>query len=104
MEIAGNIVMAAGAVFMLFGVIGLFRFKDFFLRLLVVVKIDTVGALTLMIGIIIKHGFTFFSFKVFLLIVLFLILNPLTSHIVARSAYESGAEDNDECDDILGGS
>jgi len=89
MQIAGNIVMIIGLIFMFFGVVGLFRFKEFNLRILVFAKIDTVGAITFMIGIIINHGFSFFSLKVLLIMILFLILNPLTAHIIARSAHLS---------------
>jgi len=89
LEIAGNIIMVVGVVFMFFGVIGLFKFKDFYLKILVLAKIDTVGALTFMFGVIIKHGFSFFSLKVLLIMILFLILNPLTAHIIARAAYLS---------------
>ena len=81
--------MIIGLVFMFFGVVGLFRFRDFYLRILVLAKIDTVGAITFMIGVIIRHGLSFFSLKVLLIMVLFLILNPLTAHIIARAAYLS---------------
>ena len=104
MEIAGNIVMIIGIIFMLFGVIGMFRFKDFYLRILVLAKIDTVGAITFMIGIILKHGISFFSLKVLLIMILFLILNPLTAHIIARAAYLSIEGITDEHDDCRGGS
>lgn len=104
MEIAGNIVMGIGLVFMLFGVIGLYKFQNFYLRILVLAKIDTIGALTFMIGVILKHGFSFFSFKVLLIMVLFLILNPLTAHIIARAAYQNLVQSIDECDDTHGGS
>jgi multicomponent Na+:H+ antiporter subunit G len=80
---------------MFFGVLGLF---------LVIVKIDTVGALTFMAGIVAKHGISFFSLKVSLIMILFLILNPLTAHVIARAAYHSSKENHDECDDTYGGS
>ncbi|MDR2570031.1 MAG: monovalent cation/H(+) antiporter subunit G [Oscillospiraceae bacterium] len=103
MEIAANIIMLIGIVFMLFGVIGLFKFDNLYLKLLVLVKIDTVGALTFMIGIIVKHGLSFFSLKVLLIIILFLILNPLIAHIIARAAYTCIEGNKGESDDILGG-
>jgi len=90
MEIVGNVIISAGIVFMLFGVIGIFKFKNFYLRMLVTTKIDTVGALTLLIGMALKHGFSFFSLKILLLLCLMVILNPVASHFVARSAYLSG--------------
>ncbi|MCL2366021.1 MAG: monovalent cation/H(+) antiporter subunit G [Oscillospiraceae bacterium] len=103
MELLGNIVIVIGLVFMAFGALGLYKFKDFYLRLLVLAKIDTVGAITFMVGIIIRHGFSFFSLKVLLIIVLFLILNPLTAHIIARAAYLSIEGIDEESDDGTGG-
>ena len=103
MEVAGSIITAAGIVFMFFGVVGLFRFKDFFPRILVSAKIDTVGAITLIIGLIVKHGVSFFSSKLLLIVAILLILNPLAAHIIARCAYLSDSAFEDEYDDGLGG-
>jgi len=85
----GDIISIIGAVFMLFGVIGIYKFKNFYPRMLVTSKVDTVGALTFMIGIAIRHGFSFFSLKILLIITIMLILNPLLAYIVTRSAYLS---------------
>lgn len=90
--IIGNIIIACGVVFMLFGVIGIFRFESFYTRLLATSKTDTVGALTLIIGLAISHGISFFTGKIILLAIIMLIFNPLISHILARSAYLSGHE------------
>ena len=103
MELIGNIVIFIGLAFMAIGVVGLYKFKDFYLRLLVLAKIDTVGAITFMIGIIIRHGFSFFSLKVLLIMVLFLVLNPLTAHIIARASYLSIEGITEDQDDGLGG-
>ena len=84
-------VMGIGLVFMSFGVIGILQpRRDFYYRILVSCKIDTVGILTFSIGLILRHGFTFFSGKVLLILVIMLILNPLVAHIVARSAHTGG--------------
>ena len=90
MTIAGEIIIAAGIVFLLFGVVGLLRFENFYLRNLVTAKIDTVGVITIFIGVAIKHFPSFFSMKVLLLMGIMMVLNPLASHIIARSAYLSG--------------
>ena len=95
MEIVGNIIIIAGIIFMFFGVIGIFRFKNFYPKILVATKIDTVGALTLIIGIAVRHGFNFFSGKLLVLVLIILILNPLVAHVIARSAYLSGYEIED---------
>ena len=99
MEIVGNVVVIIGAVFTSFGVVGLFRFRDFYSRILVSAKIDTVGVITIIIGIALKHGFGFFTLKLILIVLLVLILNPLTAHIIARSAYSSAGGLHDELED-----
>jgi len=90
-DILSYIIMGLGVSFMILGVIGLFKpGKDFYYRILVACKIDTVGFLTLAIGLALRHGFTFFTGKLFLIVIIMMILNPLVSHIVAGSAYYSG--------------
>ena len=93
-QIIGNIFLVTGIVFMLLGVIGIYKFKHFYTRLLASSKIDIVGALTLMLGVVIMHGFTYFSGKVAILIVIMLIFNPLISHVLARSAYLSEKDED----------
>jgi len=75
---------------MIIGVFGVFKLKIFYSRILVASKVDTVGMLTILAGFIIRNGFSFFSGKLFLIIIIMLSLNPLVSHIMARSAYLSG--------------
>jgi len=101
MILLSYIVMGIGVAFMFFGVLGIFqRNKDFYYRILVACKIDTVGFLTLAIGLAIRHGFSFFTGKLFLIVIIMMVLNPLVAHIVARSAYKSGyvpaCEDNEQ--------
>ena len=90
MIIAGNVVIGIGLLFMLFGVFGIFRFKDFYKRILITGQIDTVGAMTVIVGIMLRQGLSFFSLKLMLIIAIMLILNPLATHITARSAHKSG--------------
>jgi len=91
MIVLSYIVMGIGVLMMLFGVIGIFqKSKDFYYRVLVACKIDTVGFMTVLFGLVIRHGISFFSGKVLLLVVIMLVLNPLVAHIMVRSAYTSG--------------
>jgi multicomponent Na+:H+ antiporter subunit G len=91
LDILSYIIIGLGIFFMLIGVVGLFQpGRDFYYRILIACKVDTVGMLTIGIGLIIRHGLTFFSGKVFLIIVIIMVLNPLVAHIVARSALKSG--------------
>ena len=91
-DVLGLLIMVLGLVFMGIGIFGIFRFRTFYARMLVVTKVDTVGVIVFLLGLAIRNGFTFFSGKIFLIIVCVLILSPLVSHIVARAAYLSGVE------------
>jgi len=84
---------------MVFGVVGMIRFDTFYTRVLASSKTDTVGAFTIIIGLAIRHGFTFFTAKLVLLAVVILIFNPLVSHILVRSAHLSGYEEKKIKDD-----
>jgi len=90
MAIAGDIIISAGILFILLGVIGIVKFRDFYTRFLISAKIDTVGAITVVLGVAVKHGLSFFSLKALLLVGLIMIINPVSSHMIARSAYHSG--------------
>jgi len=96
MNIVGNIIIAAGVIFIIFGIIGIYRFKSFYVRILMSAKVDTVGVITIIIGLVIKHGLSFFSLKLLLLMLLMIIINPLASNMIARSAYLSDYQAEDK--------
>lgn len=86
----GYILIYTGLLFITMGTIGIFRFKTFYSRALASSKVDIVGDITLLMGLILINGFTTFTFKVALIIIILLILNPLISHMMVRSAVNSG--------------
>ena len=91
LDILGYVIMGIGVLTMAFGVIGIFqKKKDFYYRILVVCKIDTVGMMTVVIGLAFRHGLSFFTAKLMFILIILLVLNPLVAHIVARAAYMSG--------------
>ena len=90
LELVGNTLMVIGVIFMALGVFGIYRFNDFFLRILITAKVDTVGFITVMFGLMIKNGFSIFSGKILVVLVMYLITNPLATHAVTRSAHLSG--------------
>ena len=90
MRIAGEILIGLGLLFMLFGVVGLFRFRRFYPRILIAAKIDTVGLITIFLGVMVRHGLSSFTLRVLLLLGLILITNPMTTYIIARFANLSG--------------
>lgn len=98
MVILSNIVIGIGLLFMAFGIIGLYKYKDFYPSILIASKVDTVGMLTVIIGVAIRHGISFFSGKLLLIFVLIMILNPLIAHVLTRSAHAAGhtIKDNEQ--------
>lgn len=89
-EWLANGIIILGLIFMALGVFGLFRFKDYFTRVLIGGKVDTVGFITILIGLILKNGFTYFSGKILLVLVLYIVTNPIATHAITRSAHLSG--------------
>ncbi|MDI3535529.1 MAG: multicomponent Na+:H+ antiporter subunit [Eubacteriaceae bacterium] len=86
----GRFFIIFSMIFMLIGIIGLFRFKDFYLRILISAKIETVGLLAMLIGLIILSGVSFASLKILLIGLVLMFTNPLASHAIARSARVNG--------------
>ncbi|MTI48473.1 monovalent cation/H(+) antiporter subunit G [Sporosalibacterium faouarense] len=83
-------------VYIVFGMIGIFRFKNMYARLLTSSKIDTVAALTIIIAMIIKSGISLLSLRLLLIMIFIMITNPVNNHIIARSAYLNGINIKDE--------
>lgn len=83
-------------VYIIFGIIGIFRFKNMYARLLTSSKIDTVATLTILVALIIKSGFNSLSLRLFIIIIFLMITSPVSSHIIARSAYLNGIELKEE--------
>ena len=99
--IIGNVLIGVGIAFMIFGAWSLFKLKDFYPRILIASKIETVGILTVIIGFALRHGISWFTGKLLLILIIMLILNPLVAHITARSAYLSGYEVTETTKDEL---
>ena len=89
-EIAGMIFITIGILFIIIGLFGLYRYKDFHTRASVSSLIDSAGFLFISVGIVLYKGLSTFSLKMLFLILLTLLLNPLASHFTVRGAYLSG--------------
>lgn len=82
----GNILIFIGVCFSFIGLIGVYRFKDFYSKLLASSKIDTVAMVTLILGVAIRSGISWFTLKVLLVLAFILFINPIiTSKVVLRA-------------------
>lgn len=79
-----------GIFFMLVGSIGLIRMPDFYSRTHATSKSDTLGLLLVITGLIIYEGWHLNSAKLGLILLFIALTNPIGSHALARSAYETG--------------
>lgn len=89
-DLISGIIIFIGISFIGLGIIGIYRFNNFYSRALVASKVDTVGYITIIIGVMIRHGFSYFTMKVFFILLITIIINPLITHSVVRSAFISG--------------
>ncbi len=89
-------------VFIAFGMIAIFRIKNLYTRILSAATIDTVGSLTILLGLLVAsviatdgEGFSFqydYFIRFILLIGFLLVTTPISSHVNIRSAYLTGVE------------
>jgi len=79
-------------IYIVFGVVGIFRFKNMYARLLTSSKIDTVATITILIALIVKSGISDLSIRLLLIMFFIMITNPVSTHIISRSAYLNGID------------
>ncbi|MBS4538356.1 monovalent cation/H(+) antiporter subunit G [Clostridium sp. D2Q-11] len=85
-------------IFIAFGLIGIYRFKNMYARLLVSSKIDTVAFITIIFALIFEAGLSPISIRLIIILIFILLTGPVSSHIITRSAYLNGIplKDDDE--------
>ena len=95
MNVLSIILFSIAFVIMLAAVILLFKFKTFYLRILISANIDTVGMIFFMAAVFVASPNTEFLLKAMLALIVALITNPISSHATARSAFISGYRPKD---------
>lgn len=88
----GGILCVLGGLATIIATVGVLRFPDFYTRLHAASVTDTLGALTLLVGMSFLAPSGFIVFKL-ILIGLFLVLTgPASTHAIANAAYTAGLE------------
>lgn len=96
LEVLAAILIGLGALVMFLGALGVVRFPDFYTRLHAAGKGDTLGQGLVFTGLLLivfgSSELCSFSlvFKLLLIVVLVLFLNPTATHALARSAWVIG--------------
>ncbi|MFP4286677.1 MAG: cation:proton antiporter [Candidatus Izemoplasmataceae bacterium] len=80
-------------IFLIFGMVAVFKLKNVYARILSSATIDTVASLTIILALLLLN-ITSYSYVIrFLLLIGFLLItSPISSHVNIRSAYLSGVE------------
>ena len=74
------------------GILGLFRFPDAYTRMHGVGIGDTLGAGLMGIGLLLLSPSWILRFKLIIILVLFWIINPTMSHLIAKAAVIHGTK------------
>lgn len=86
------IFVLSGALFMLVGSIGVNRFPDFFTRAHASGKVDTLGIMLFIIGLMFYNGINLVSLKLGLVAVFVGMTSPVAAHALARRALIHGVK------------
>ncbi|HOJ39409.1 MAG TPA: monovalent cation/H(+) antiporter subunit G [bacterium] len=89
-ESLGYGLMLFGALFDLFGCVGLVRLPDIYNRLQAATKCVTLGTCMILLGTLALCGFTAVGAKIILCIIFVLITSPTAAHALAKASHLSG--------------
>ncbi len=84
------ILVLLGIFFFVVGTVGILRLPDFYSRTHAATKCDTLGAGSILLGVVVYEQFSFDAFKALALVFLVLLTSPTAGHAIARAAYRRG--------------
>ena len=88
-QVIGDVFLVTAGVMVLLGLLGLYRFPAFRLRLLAASKIDTVAFILIIFGLCLHSGFTWFTAKALLILIVVLIASPIVTSAIATGYIKS---------------
>ena len=71
LNLVSSVFILVGSLSIIVGLLGVYRMPDFFTRLHAASIIDTLGAMLILFGLIMHHGISIVSVKLFLILVFF---------------------------------
>ena len=99
LNLVSSVFILVGSLSIIVGLLGVYRMPDFFTRLHAASIIDTLGAMLILFGLIMHHGISIVSVKLFLILVFILITTPTAAHALAKSALHGNLKPviDDDC-------
>ncbi|MAR77367.1 MAG: sodium:proton antiporter [Gammaproteobacteria bacterium] len=89
MNIISSVLLVLGALVLLVGTIGTFKFKDFLSRTHAVSVVDTFATLLIIIALMVNYGFTLFSLKLLLILIFLYITGSTAIHALTQAYLKS---------------
>jgi multicomponent Na+:H+ antiporter subunit G len=89
-ELLSDFFFLTGIVFVFLGMLGLLRLPDVYNRLHATTKIGTLGTFGVMMGIVLKVGFSSMGLKAITVGLFLLLTAPVAAHMIARAAHRHG--------------
>ena len=87
-EIAGNLFLIIGSLFLFSAGLGVLRMPDTYNRIQTGTKATTLGTILVLIGLAFLHPA--WTFKLIILIFFVMLTNPVSSHALARASHAIG--------------
>lgn len=84
--------LLVGGIFVLIGGLGLVRFPDFFTRLHAAGVTDTLGAWTILAGLVLQAGISQAALKLVLIWLVLVFTGPTATHALAKAALHGGVQ------------
>jgi multicomponent Na+:H+ antiporter subunit G len=103
-EILAYVLMTFGVAFIFIAALGVLRLPDLFMRMHANTKSATIGVGLIMLGAAVFFGEITITTRAMAVVIFLLITAPISSHLLARSAYFSGIPlwDQTLSDDLRG--
>jgi multicomponent Na+:H+ antiporter subunit G len=89
-ETAAVLLMLGGVGFMLIGSIGINTLPDFYTRCHAAGKVDTLGIVLLLVGMMVHEGLNLNSLKLVVVVCFVLMTSPVATHFLMRRAFIAG--------------
>jgi multicomponent Na+:H+ antiporter subunit G len=90
LAVAGHVLMAAGALFVLSGGVGLLRFPDFYTRIHAVSLTDSAGAGLILVGLLLQPSGWPTIVRLLIILLFMTLTSPTATHVLAHAARRDG--------------
>jgi multicomponent Na+:H+ antiporter subunit G len=92
LDVLSFVLIGIGSFSLIIGAVGVLRLPDVYTRMHAASITDTLGAGTIILGLIIQAGLTLVAGKLFLILIFLFFTSPASSFALAHAALSSGVK------------